>query len=190
MTEFGDIITDSAVLIVDGVQLTASRGGWSFDPGEQWEDFPFPGRTMNTRGARELVRLQPSIRGNAMLTGEPQVSAYRPDGTWSDSLVTDARIFRPNALRTRLTEADYLQNVFIIWKRQRGDFFAVEFPWAIATSWNLGAQDGDEGLIALVIEAAQHPGAGNTKTRRPYRLHTLPGETEIGDLPTSDGSDS
>ena len=41
--DFDDIITDSAVLVIGGVQFTASRGGWSFEPNETWEDFDFPG---------------------------------------------------------------------------------------------------------------------------------------------------
>ncbi len=183
MTDFGDILIDSAVLVVDGLQLTASRGGWSFDPGEEWDDFVYPGRTMNTKGARELVRLKPTIKGNALMTGELQVSAYRPDGVWTDSTtLTDVRLFTPKALRLDLTLGDYLQNVFIIWKRQRGDYLAVEFPFGIATSWSIGAQDGDEGLIPITIEAAQNPASGTTKTRIPYRLHTFPALTEVADL--------
>lgn len=181
--DFDDIIVDSAVLIVDGVQLTASRGGWSFDPGEEWDDHPFPGRTMNTKGCRELAGLNPTIKGNAMMLGEAQVSAYRPDGTWSDSATLEnVRLFTPNPLRTDLTADDYLQNVFIVWKRQRGDFLAVEFPFATCSSWNMGAQDADEGVVALVIEAAQSPLTGTTKTRVPYRIHTLPSTTEVADL--------
>jgi hypothetical protein len=181
VTDFADIIIDSAVLIVDGVQLTVSRGGWSFDPGETWEDHDFPGRTMNTKLCRELVSLKPTIKGSAMMTGEAQLAAYRPDGTWTDS-GEDVRLFTPKALRTDLTALDYLQNVFCVWKRQRGDFIAVEFLYAIAGSWSIGSVDGDEGLIPLVIEAAQSPLSGTTKTRIPYRLHTLPADTEIADL--------
>lgn len=181
--DLGDIIIDSAVLIVDGVQLTASRGGWTFDPGEEWEDHPFPGRTMNTRGCRELVGLKPTIKGTALMTGEAQVSAARPDGTWTDSATLDnVRLFTPNALRTELTVDDYLANVFLIWKRQRGDYLAVEFPFAINTAWGMSSQDNDEGLVPLALEAAQSPLSGTTKTRVPYRIHTLPAATEIADL--------
>lgn len=185
--EFADIIIDSAVLIVNGMQLTISRGGWSFDPGEEWEDFPFPGRTMNTRGARELVRLKPIIRGNAMMAGEIQISAYRPDGLWSDhATIAGARTFTPNALRAYLT--DYLEHVFLVWKRLRGDYLAVEFPVATCGGYSLGAVDADEGLFPLIIEAVQDLATGTTKTAIPYRIHTLPATTEVSDLPA--GSDS
>jgi hypothetical protein len=183
VTDFGDVIIDSAVLIINGVQLTTSRGGWTFDPGEEWDDFAFPGRVMNTKECRELVKLTPTLKGSAMIVGEDQVSAYRPGGTWSDSTtLEDVRLFRPNEVRTELTVADYLTDVFCVWKRQRGDYIAVEFPYAISTSWSLGAQDADEGLIPIVIEAAQSPSAGTTKTRIPYRVHTFPGDTEIAEL--------
>jgi hypothetical protein len=181
--DFGDIIIDSAVLIVNGVQLTASRGGWTFDPGETWEDFAFPGRAMNTKDCRELVSLTPTIKGTAMLMGEDQVSAYRPDGTWSDSTtLEDVRLFRPNAIRADLTAGSYLQDVFCVWKRQRGDYIAVEFPFAINTSWSIGAADTDEGLVPIVLEAAQDPTTGTTKTRIPYRVHTFPADTLVADL--------
>jgi hypothetical protein len=182
VTDFGDVIIDSAVLIVSGGQLTATRGGLTFDPGEEWEDFEYPGRTMNTKGCRELVRLKPTIKGNAMMMGEAQLAVYRPDGQWSDSTLEDVRLFRPNALRTDLVAGDYLTNVFCVWQRQRGDLIAVEFPYAIASSWSIGSTDNDEGLIALTIEAAQSPLTGTTKTRVPYRVHTFPFDTEVADL--------
>jgi hypothetical protein len=182
VTDFGDVIIDSAVLIVNGVQLTVSRGGWSFDPGEEWDDFAYPGRTMNTKECRELARLRPTLKGTAMLSGEDQITAYRPDGQWTDSVTEDVRLFTPNALRADLTAADYLTDVFCVWKRQRGDYIAVEFPYAINTSWSLGSQDADEGLIPMVIEAAQNPASGTTKTRVPYRVHTFPAATEIAEL--------
>lgn len=186
--DFADIILDSAVLIVNGMQLTISRGSWSFDPGEEWEDFPFPGRTMNVKGCRELVRLKPTIKGSAMMAGEVQISAYRPDGTWTDhATIAGARTFTPNALRAYLGE--YLSNVFIVWKRLRGDYIAVEFPDAVCGSYSLGSQDNDEGQFPLVIEAVQDLSlGGTTKTTVPYRLHTLPADTEVSDLPA--GSDS
>lgn len=185
--EFADIIIDSAVLIVNGMQLTISRGGWSFDPGEEWEDFSFPGRTMNVKGCRELVRLKPVIKGSAMMAGEVQISAYRPDGTWTDGSLAGSRVFTPNALRSYLGE--YLSNVFIVWKRLRGDYIAVEFPSAACSSYSLGAQDNDEGLFPLTIEAVQDLSlGGTTKTTVPYRIHTLPGDTQVEDLPA--GSDS
>lgn len=187
--DFADIIIDSAVLIVDGMQLTISRGGWSFDPGEEWEDYMFPGRTMNVKGCRELVRLKPTIRGSAMMAGEVQISAYRPDGTWADhATVAGARTFTPNALRSYLTSTDYLQHVFIVWKRLRGDYIAVEFPVGVCGGYSIGSQDGDEGLFPLTIEAVQDLSTGTTKTAVPYRIHTLPGTTEVSDLPA--GSDS
>lgn len=188
-SEFGDIIIDSATLLVDGMQLTISRGGWAFDPGEEWEEFRFPGRTMNVRGCRELVSLKPTIKGNAMMAGEVQISAYRPDGTWSPhESIAGARTFTPNALRAYLSTGDYLQNVFIVWKRQRGDYIAVEFPVAVCAGYSIGAQDDDEGLFPLVIEAVQDLATGTTKTAVPYRIHTLPGDTQVSDLPA--GSDS
>ena len=181
--DFSDIILDSAVLVVGGVHLTATRGGLSFDPGEEWDDFVYPGRTMNTKACRELVRLAPTIKGTAMMTGEAQMSAFRPSGQWSDSEETEnVRLFTPAAIRGDLTPADYLADVFCIWKRQRGDYFAVEFPFAISTSWSIGSADGDEGLLQIVIAAAQSPLAGTTKTRVPYRLHTLPSTTQLADL--------
>ncbi len=177
VAEFADIIVDSAVLMVDGVQLTLSRGGWSFDPGEEWDDYSFPGKTMATVGARSLVRLKPVIKGTALLSGEDQITAYRPDGVWADhASITGARTFTPNALRAYLTE--YLANVICLWKRVRGDYIAVEFPFAVCGSWSLGATDGDEGLIQITIEAVQDTTGGTTRTRLPYRIRKVKTPTD------------
>jgi len=176
VAEFADIIIDSAVLMVDGTELTLSRGGWTFDPGEEWEDYAFPGKTMATVGARSLVRLKPVIKGTAMLSGEDQISAFRPDGTWANhASIAGGRTFTPNALRAYLTESDYLENVVCLWKRIRGDFIAVEFPFAVCGSWGIGSTDNDEGLFQIVIEAVQDNDAtGTTRTRLPYRVRTVP----------------
>jgi hypothetical protein len=174
VAEFADIIIDSAVLMIDGVQLTISRGGWTFDPGEEWEDHSFPGKTMATVGARSLVRLKPVIKGTALLSGEDQITAFRPDGTWANhATIAGARTFTPNALRAYLTE--YLENVICLWKRIRGDYIAVEFPFAVCGNWGINATDADEGLIQITIEAVQdNDGTGSTRTRIPYRVRTVP----------------
>ena len=175
VAEFADIIVDSAVLMVDGVQLTISRGGWTFDPGEEWDDYSFPGKTMATVGARSLVRLKPTLKGAALLSGETQISAFRPDGTWSaHSTIVGARTFTPNALRSYLTDPDYLTNVICLWKRIRGDYIAVEFPYAVCGSFAIGSTDGDEGLLEVLIEAVQGTTGGTTRTRIPYRVRTVP----------------
>jgi hypothetical protein len=192
VAEFADIIIDSATLLVDGVQLSVSRGGWTFDEGAEWEDYAFPGKTMSTVGARSLVRLKPVIKGTALLSGEDQITAFRPDGTWANhASIAGARTFTPNALRAYLTDADYLENVICIWKRIRGDYIAVEFPFAVCGSWGIGATDGDEGTIQITIEAVQeNAGTGTTRTRLPYRIRKVPTtddatapplEPEIGD---------
>jgi hypothetical protein len=192
VAEFADIIIDSAVLLIDGVQLSISRGGWTFDPGEEWEDYSFPGKTMSTVGARSLVRLKPTIKGTALLSGEDQITAYRPDGTWANhATIVGARTFTPNALRAYLTDADYLTDVICIWKRIRGDYIAVEFPYAVCGNWGINATDADEGLIQITIEAVQdNAGTGTTRTRLPYRIRKVPTtddatapplEPEIGD---------
>jgi hypothetical protein len=183
VAEFADIIIDSAQLMVDGTLLSVSRGGWTFDPGEEWEDYAFPGRTMNTVGTRSLVRLKPTIKGTALLSGEDQITAFRPDGTWANhATIAGARTFTPNALRAYLTE--YMENVVCLWKRIRGDLIAVEFPFAVCGNWGIGATDGDEGTIQITIEAVQdNDGTGTTKDRLPYRVRTVPTPDDASEPP-------
>ena len=100
----------------------------------------------------------------------------------------DTSDLSPNALRAYLSASDYLTNVFLVWKRLRGDYIAVEFQTAICSSYSIGATDGDEGQIPIVIEAVQDLTTGTTKTAVPYRIHTLPAETVVEDL--GYGSDS
>jgi hypothetical protein len=188
VAEFADIIIDSATLMVDGVELTISRGGWTFDPGEEWEDYDYPGKTMATVGARSLVRLKPVIKGTALLSGEDQISAFRPDGTWAaHSTIVGARTFTPNALRAYLTDADYLENVVCLWKRIRGDYIAVEFPVAVCGNWGIGATDNDEGTLQITIEAVQeNDGSGSTRTRIPYRVRTVPTPEDASEPPVDE----
>lgn len=187
--ELADIIIDSAVLIVNGLYLSISRGGISFDPGEEWTEYRFPGRTMNVVGCRELTALRPALRGSVMMFGETQILAYRPGGSWADhASIEGARTYTPGTLRTALSVFDYLQDVFCVWKRLRGDYIAVKFDWAIVSSYSIGANDNDEGLASIVIEAAQRLTTGTTKTTVPYTLHLLPTTVTVSDL--SDGSAS
>src|SRR5690349_22709756 len=183
--DFDDIIIDSAQLIVDGTVFTLTRGGLTFEPGEEWDEFTYPGRTMATVGCRELVRLKPVIKGTALLTGEDQITAFRPDGVWADhATITGARTFTPNDLREYFTAADYL-DVMCLWKRQRGDYIAVQFPVAVCGAWDLDAKDGDEGLQQIVLEAVQdYPTPGTTKTRPPYVIRTVPTPEDATDPPT------
>jgi hypothetical protein len=165
-----------------------SRSSPSFDPGEEWEDYSYPGKTMATVGARSLVRLKPVIKGSALVSGEDQISAFRPDGTWgAHATIAGARTFTPNALRAYLTDADYLENVICIWKRIRGDYIAVEFPVAVCGSWGIGSTDNDEGLFQITIEAVQeNDGSGTTRTRIPYRVRTVPTPEDATEPPVDE----
>jgi hypothetical protein len=134
------------------------------------------------------VRLKPVIKGTALLSGEDQISAFRPSGTWINHLtIMGGRTFTPNALRAYLEDSDYLVNVICLWKRIRGDYIAVEFPFAVCGSWGIGATDGDEGTIQITIEAVQeNDGSGTTRTRLPYRVRTVPTVDEADDPPVDE----
>jgi hypothetical protein len=185
--DFLDIIIDSAVLYADGAPLSVSRGGITFEPNEEWDDYPFPGKRMAVRRLREVARMSPVLRGNLMLTGERQLSAYRPGATWADhATIGGARTMTPGAMRTPLAVDDYLANVLCVWKRVRGDFIAVEFPIAICRKWSIGAGDNDEGTIPVEIEAVASRPTGGAP---PFRVYTLPEDTDTDDLPTGEDGD-
>jgi hypothetical protein len=177
--DFGDIIIDSAVAWQSGDPTSITRGSLSFEPNEEWEHYDFPGKRMNRLLLTECVRSRPVVKGSMMMTGESQFLIYRPGGSWSNSasaggiITTGIRQFTPGAMRAALSEGDYLQNFIVIWKRQRGDFIAVEFPLALCTHYGITANDGDEGLIPVEFEARQE-NAGTPKTSVPYLIHTLP----------------
>lgn len=184
--DFDDIIIDSAVAWSGDSQISITRGALSFDPQEVWEDYDFPGKTMPVAGLDEVVSSRPIIKGTMMLTGEAQLSIYRPDGTWSDGAsaggvtTSGIRTFTPGAFRSTLVQAKYLRDFIVFWKRQRGDFIAVQFPFALCTKYDLKSQDGDEGMIAVEFEACQPNNAAPSSTP-PYTVITLPPETEVPD---------
>ena len=186
--ELADIIIDSAVAWQMGNPMSITRGSLTFDPQEEWENYPFPGKTMAVVGLDECVRSRPAVKGNMMLTGEDQFQMYRPGGTWTDGEsaggvsagdVYDIRTYTPGSFRSALGAGSYLENFIVIWKRQRGDYVAVEFPIALCTRYGIAAQDADEGMIAVEIEARQE-NEGTPKTSIPYLIHILPATFEIG----------
>ena len=186
--ELADIIIDSAVAWQMGNPMSITRGSLTFEPNEEWENYPFPGKTMAVVGMDECVRSRPAVKGNMMLTGEDQFQMYRPGGTWTDGEsaggvsagdVYDIRTYTPGSFRSALGAGSYLENFIVIWKRIRGDYVAVEFPIALCTRYGIVAQDADEGMIAVEIEARQE-NEGTPKTSIPYLIHILPATFEIG----------
>lgn len=186
--ELLDIIIDSAVAWQLGNPMSITRGSLTFEPNEEWENYPFPGKTMAVVGLDECVRSRPVIKGSMMLTGEDQFSMYRPGGSWADGAsaggvsagdVYDIRTFTPGAFRSALGVGAYLENFIVIWKRLRGDYVAVEFPVALCTHFGIGSQDGDEGLVPVEFEARQE-NAGTPNASVPYLVHILPSTFEIG----------
>jgi hypothetical protein len=185
--DLADIIIDSAVAWMLGNPMSITRGSLTFEPNEEWENYDFPGKTMPVVGLDEVVRSKPVVRGNMMLTGEDQLSMYRPGGDWADAesaggaSVGDSsiRTFTPGQFRSALAGGAYLENFIVIWKRLRGDYIAVEFPVALCTKYSIGSQDGDEGQIGVEIEARQ-ANDGTPLSSIPYLIHILPSDFEIG----------
>lgn len=177
--DFGDIVIDSAVAWQSGDPTSITRGALSFDPQEEWESYSFPGKTTNVVGLHECVRSRPVVKGTMMLTGESQFLLYRPGGSWANAanagsiITTGIREYTPGVFRSALSEGAYLQNFIVIWKRQRGDFIAVEFPLALCVKYGISSADKDEGQIPVEIEARQE-NDGTPRTTRPYLIHMLP----------------
>ena len=68
----------------------------------------------------------------------------------------------------------------MFWKRQGGDYIAVQFPYALCTKYDIASKDGDEGMIAVEFEACQ-PNNAAPSTTPPYTVITLPPETQVPD---------
>ena len=170
-SELRDIFYDAGTLYIDGAAFSITRGGHAFDPGEEWEEYDFPGKRAPVEGLDEIVRCTPVIRTRCMLTGEYQMSVYRPDGTWADhATITGARTFTPANLGTVIAASRYLQNVIVVWPRSRGDYIAVHFPVAINRKYGMQGLDKDEGQID--VEFAARIPAGEPVTTVPYTIHT------------------
>jgi hypothetical protein len=184
--DFADIIIDSAVAYQGSTPISVARGGLKFEPNEVWENYTFPGKTMPVVGLDEVVSSRPTISGTMMMTGEAQFTVYRSGGSWGDAaevvgiITTGARAFTPGAFRSPLAEGSYLQDLFVVWKRQRGDFIAVQFPFALCTHYGISSADGDEGQIAVEFEARQ-ANDGTPATSPPYTVIVIPPTFEVPD---------
>ena len=177
--EFADIIIDSATMWQRGNPTSVTRGSLTFEPNEVWENYDFPGKTMPVMGLDECVSMRPVVKGSMMMFGEDQILMYRPGGSWAggDSaggvVASGIRTFTPGTFRAPLVEGAYLQNLIVVWKRQRLDYIAVEFLAALCTHYGISGQDGDEGLTPCEFEARQL-NFGTPMTTIPYLIHILP----------------
>ena len=174
--ELADIYYDAGRLYVGGSQVSVTRGGVTFDPQEEWEDYDFPGKASPVQGCEEIVRSRPVLRTRFMLTGEYQFLVYRPGGGWSDGAIEGQRTYTLPALRAALSTGLYLVDVIAVWPRARGDFVAVHFPVAVVRRYGMASQDKDEGEIPVEIEA--RVATGDPLTTVPYLIHTYAAGTE------------
>lgn len=187
--ELASIFYDAGVLYISGNPISISRGGITFEPNEEFAPFDIPGVIQPLVGMEELVSSRPVLRTTLMLTGEYQFTVYRPDGTWGDhASVSGARTYTPNALRSALSTGVYLQSVIAVWPRARGDYIAVEFPFAVCRKYGVGSKDKDEGEIPVEIEAripitdsagdSTYTGAIFDGASPGYLIHTFAAGTE------------
>jgi hypothetical protein len=171
-----------------GNPTSITRGSLTFDAGEEWENYPFPGKAMAVAGLDEVVRSKPVIRGQMMMTGEQQFELiYRPGGAWTDETTAGGqaaegvRTYTPGAFRSPLSTSALIPQLMVIWKRLRGDYIAVEFPYALNTQFGIGSGDADEGLIPVEFEARQDLSSATPKTGVPYLVHILPSTFEFSE---------
>lgn len=170
--DFEDIIIDTAVVYHDeSTPVSITKQGARFDPGWQWDEYDYPGKTASTLGAAELAGMKPVVRTTFMTTGERHWLIYAPGGEWSDGPY--GRRYTPPALRTAIDSAAYLTNVRTIWKRLRGDFIQVHFPKAIVRTHGIETVDRDEGGIPAEIEGVQDLSSGTPGTVPVYYVDIL-----------------
>lgn len=170
---FADIIVDSAVLYhMENRPISITRAGAGFAENLVLEEYDFPGKLVGVVGGDEIIGRRAAIRATVMMTGERQFLIYAPGGAWAGSAY--GRTYTPAAMRSALGAGVYLTGVRCIWKRLRGDYIQVRFPYALVKSYDISGQDLSEGGLAIEIEARQNLASGTPATNREYFIDILP----------------
>lgn len=141
------------------VPLGGTRGGITFDKGEEWRNIPADGLRGKVAMLDRKTSSDPKLTGTCLLFGPDMVSNVLEPGSTSVNTGTSpnaTQTITPVAPGTLLQRGDY-RRFECIWDRGNGGQAKVTFTMGLVSTWTLGAQDNNEGEIPITIEARQDP---------------------------------
>lgn len=178
-----DTILDAGVLYVNGLAAAAttspSRGGLTFDPGEEITNVEYDGKKGAVAGLDRKTYINSSISGNLIKLGLDELRDFQTGADRSAplSILPAGELFE---------KGRYLQNVTLRYRRAGGGFVDVVFPLA-RVSYSLSGQDRSEGEAAVTIVAVQDPAdLGMHGGKPPFRIDV---SIEINELISALGTD-
>lgn len=150
-----DILLDSGVIYIGSTKFGVTKGAPKFTPNRTWDNIGFDGKFAAVKLLDRPVNGTPVISLTAiefgpLATGN-QVSRYEPSSVTSS--VTSVVTYTPVAAGALLATGGYLTDLRVIWERPTaGTYFAVYFPFALCTKYELAGVDHGNPTIAAEFE--------------------------------------
>lgn len=160
-------LVDAGMLYVGSTPLGwgPSRGGLSFDPGEEKREPEYDGKSTPIDGTMRTTKYASRITGQILDKSALSLGRLLPGYTSDGS--TD-NVIRPRDARSFISTSDTLSDVLLIFRGSDGAAAGVWFKKAIVEKWSLAAEDNNEGLFDVSILALLPTTDGVNAP--PYRL--------------------
>lgn len=151
-----DVLLDSGMLYVGSAQISATRGGLSFDPGKEFRVLEYDGLRTEVLGIRRITRWNAAIKGAFLQFKAANVTNFIPGATTGTGGTGVSTLITPKAAGLQYASGDYLSNLRLVF--ERGDtastkYLAVLFTRALCIKYDIGSQMDGEGLINAEFRA-------------------------------------
>jgi hypothetical protein len=145
-------LVDAGMLYVGSTPVGwgPSRGGLTFDPGEEWRDPEYDGKSTTIDGTLRPTIYNSRITGQILDKSAPALGRLLP-GYTSDGSTNN--IIKPAAARAFTSTSQSLSDVLLIMRGSDGVAMGVWFRKAIVESWTLSGEDNNEGIFDVSIKA-------------------------------------
>lgn len=150
-----DILLDSGVVFVGSTKLGVTRGEPKFTPNRTITNIEFDGKHAPIKGIDRLMHGEPVIAFTMLELGGTgtgnQIDKLEPGN--ADATVGTIITHTPAPGGGLIAAADLVADLRVIWERGNSTgalpkYFAVLFPVALCTKYDIGGQNRGEGLIA------------------------------------------
>lgn len=141
---FNPFLVDAGMLFVGATPVGwgPTRGGLSFDPGQEMRDPPWDGRSSPVDGTLRVIKYESRITGKIADKTAAALGRLLPgmtsDGSSSNNIIT------PRDARSFISTSDTLSDVLLVHRGSNGVAEGVWFKKAIVETWKQEGPDNDE----------------------------------------------